>query len=271
MIEQWKVIEGSDGYYEISNLGVMRRNEYYFVDKIGKHQHRVHKEYTPIFNKKNGYYSYRYRCADGTSIGQYAHRLVAIHFIVKMKEEYRAVNHIDGIKSNNNYENLEWCTDKMNMEHASKNGLINRDSEVRKRQAPINAQKGLYKLFKSVVEYDEKGDLLVIHDSYNKIRTSTDKKSTVSCHRLSYKDHFFRSYELFMEKYGSIPKHIEVSHINNVRTHRRKWYTARDVDGNIFGSYSQLDKLPITREELWFCYNHDICDSDGHFWEIQDR
>jgi hypothetical protein len=37
---------------------------------------------------------------------------------------YNEVNHIDGNKSNNNINNLEWCNHKYNMLHAVKNNLV---------------------------------------------------------------------------------------------------------------------------------------------------
>lgn len=53
----------------------------------------------------------------------YIHRLVAIQFI-ENKNKYTVVNHIDGNKQNNNVNNLEWVTQKMNVEHAHRTGLI---------------------------------------------------------------------------------------------------------------------------------------------------
>lgn len=52
------------------------------------------------------------------------HRLVARAFVKnKLKKDF--VNHIDGNKTNNNYDNLEWCTSKENTAHGIKIGVIN--------------------------------------------------------------------------------------------------------------------------------------------------
>lgn len=51
------------------------------------------------------------------------HRLVALAFIPPV-EGKELVNHKDGNATNNNVDNLEWCTHEENMAHCWENGLI---------------------------------------------------------------------------------------------------------------------------------------------------
>lgn len=53
---------------------------------------------------------------------KYAHRLVAENYIPN-PNGFRTINHINGIKTDNRVENLEWASDRMNTEHARLNGL----------------------------------------------------------------------------------------------------------------------------------------------------
>ena len=260
MEEIWKVIDGSDGHYFISNLGHMKRDNYVCYDALGKRLVRQAKYWEQgHFNKKNGYYSYRWRGADGNSLKNYVHRLVALHFIENPNpDEYDQVNHIDGDKSNNIVTNLEWVNCKLNMEHASKHDLINRDSELRKQTAIINAKIANEKIKKDWCKYDKNGNLIeVIHGHCKN-----------GVYRLTLKGYTWRDGSILQEQYGKIPQHLDVSHSFNVATKGRKYYIATHSDGSI-DTYTEIKALPIHREKLWYCFNHGIADEHGDMWDIQ--
>lgn len=74
------------------------------------------------FKCRNGYYSVSLRNGKAKH-NRLVHRLVAAAFVPN-DERLPEVNHINGDKTDNRAENLEWCTRKQNMEHASENGLL---------------------------------------------------------------------------------------------------------------------------------------------------
>jgi transcription initiation factor IIE alpha subunit len=72
---------------------------------------------------KDGYERLGLTTQEQIQTTEQVHRLVAIAFIPNPKN-LPCVNHKDGIKVNNHYKNLEWCTYKGNREHALESGLI---------------------------------------------------------------------------------------------------------------------------------------------------
>jgi len=93
------------------------------------------------------------------------HRCVAKLFIPQTEKSRNQVNHIDGNKSNNNVENLEWVTQTENQVHSWETGLREMTEDHRKKLSISNQGKGakvseegvknMFKLFNSGVDHKE--------------------------------------------------------------------------------------------------------------------
>lgn len=104
---RWKKINELNDLYEISDTGIIKKV------KTGK-------ILTPKPNEK-GYLRMIF-CIKGKKYRYRVHRLVAMAFIPNPKNKPQ-INHINGIKTDNRVENLEWVDNQENYIHALKNGL----------------------------------------------------------------------------------------------------------------------------------------------------
>ncbi|WP_295677299.1 NUMOD4 domain-containing protein [uncultured Empedobacter sp.] len=119
-METWKDIKGYEGLYQVSDSGNVRSLDRRYSNgkgecfRKGKVLQKMH--------VSSGYHA----------VGLYlnkvlrqhlVHRLVSVAFI-KNTNNNACVNHIDGIKTNNTVENLEWCSHSENTIHAFKIKLI---------------------------------------------------------------------------------------------------------------------------------------------------
>lgn len=120
MEEIWKDILGFEGLYQISSCGKVRSVGRTIIDSIGRKRFYPSKILKPI-NRKGYLFTSLYDSKAKIHIGRIS-RLVAITFIPN-PENKSQVNHINGIKSDNRVENLEWATPSENMIHAIKSGL----------------------------------------------------------------------------------------------------------------------------------------------------
>lgn len=109
--EEWEDIKGYEGIYKISNLGKVKSLER--VTKI-PNSYRKEKEKILKASVRSGYYVVNLR-KNNIRKSYQIHRLVAQAFIPN-PENKSYVNHIDFNKKNNNVSNLEWCTQKENVQ-----------------------------------------------------------------------------------------------------------------------------------------------------------
>jgi hypothetical protein len=121
MVEEWKKIVGFENY-EVSNLGRIRR----FYIKFIKYRKPViqHGYHTITFSNNNKFNKF------------FVHRLVALSFIENPLNK-KCVNHINGVKTDNRVNNLEWVTHSENEKHSYKilgkksNGIVRRKIELK--------------------------------------------------------------------------------------------------------------------------------------------
>ena len=104
--EEWRPVAGYEGLYEVSNMGRVRN------------RFKLMKQYI----NPGGYFFLKLSKNSEVKTGLIA-RLVAKSFIPNPAGKPE-VNHKNGLKTDNNAVNLEWCTGEENRNHAKVNGLV---------------------------------------------------------------------------------------------------------------------------------------------------
>lgn len=112
MKEIWRDISGYEGLYQVSNFGRIKAVAHWQTYSNGDRHFYKEKIRVPGVGP-TGYLSIRLG-SKGREAG--VHRFVAETFIPKAPGK-NDVNHIDGDKSNNRVDNLEWVDKKENMRH----------------------------------------------------------------------------------------------------------------------------------------------------------
>lgn len=116
-VATWRKILGEESY-EVSMYGEVRSIDRYVNSKSGSVRFVSGKLLNIHKFSESGYCYVVIR-----NKNQLLHRLVAQAFIPN-PDNKPCVNHIDGDKSNNHVDNLEWVTPKENTAHAIRSGLM---------------------------------------------------------------------------------------------------------------------------------------------------
>lgn len=151
--EVWKDIKGYEGIYQASNLGRIKSLDRikHTKGRYGEMQTKIkgiilkscanHDNYLEVVLSKNG-----------KSKTRRVNRIIAETFI-ENPNNYKQVNHINGIKTDNRVDNLEWCNCKDNIHHALKNNLMK----------PVRGKE--HYMAKKVGKYNENNQLIEKYDT----------------------------------------------------------------------------------------------------------
>ena len=138
--EVWADIEGYEGYYQVNTQGRVRsldREVTYANGRVCVHKGKI------ISGTDNGqnYLIVNLR-KDGKRKSFLIHRLVALTFIPN-PNGFDLINHKNEVKTDNRYENLEWCDYNYNLNY----GTI---KERQKKTYVENKKNGFHKSFRKV-------------------------------------------------------------------------------------------------------------------------
>jgi hypothetical protein len=119
--EIWKDVIGYEGWYQISSNGKLRSVDRIVTYPYGNSDRKFKGRELSGNTNNNGYVCYDlYKNSKRKKF--LSHFLVMMSF-VRPKEGKEDINHINGIKTDNRIQNLEYCSRSFNMKHAFKIGL----------------------------------------------------------------------------------------------------------------------------------------------------
>lgn len=155
MKEIWKSIPNYEWIYEINNYWFVKslsyRNSHTLINREKILKHSINWPWYLCVWLSKDWIVKKYR----------VHRLVWLLFLDN-PNRYLCINHIDGNKENNYYQNLEWCTSSQNNYHAYKTWLkVVTDKNVFKTNHPQTWK--FWKdspVSKTVNQYDSSGNFI---------------------------------------------------------------------------------------------------------------
>lgn len=169
VIELWKPLLEYKGI-EVSSIGRIKK---------AANKRRKERILTEFPKDRDGYCRCSVQKLDGTWTSQPVHRLVAKAFI-ENPENKSSVNHIDGNRTNNRVENLEWVTPRENVIHSFKYGERRACKQIPKRTILTDFQISQIDTLRSLYTVNQMAKLFNIE--YQSLKNIIHKKK--QCERL---------------------------------------------------------------------------------------
>ena len=149
-MEEWRDIEDYKGLYQVSNMGRVKSLERTVWNGRGYYV-TIHERILKPKKDRGGYLQV-HLCKDGKAKFYTVHKLVATVFC-ENPEGYTEINHKDEDKTNNNADNLEWCSKSYNNSY---NGRAKKaGKKISKPVIGINKVSGLILEFPSAREAEK--------------------------------------------------------------------------------------------------------------------
>lgn len=150
MEEEFRDIQGYEGLYQVSNLGRVKSLPRKVSFGVA---YRIVKEYIMKPHIQNNGYAWVQLSRNNKHKRMLVHRLVAMAFIPN-PDNLPEVNHKSEIKTQNNVENLEWCSRRYNENYGTK-----KQRRLKKISIPVAAYKDGVKImrFSSAMEAHRNG------------------------------------------------------------------------------------------------------------------
>lgn len=252
------------GYYTIDSetAEVVLEEDFVKITDTGRRITYRAGKLNSVLNSVNGYV-YVHPVHLNTSV----HRLMMRTFEPLEDDSNMQVNHIDGNKQNNSLSNLEWVTQKQNMEHAARTGLVNRTSEKRNAQTRINQKASLKVMFKPFVLYDSKTGIRVSDeidfDTYMNNKDLYKPIMSNGTDRLRYKGQMYRQTKGLIALYGEIPEKIPLPP-NPVKVVKR----INKNNHTIIEQYLWRE-MPYTKDKVITQYNQSYITEEGDYWVLE--
>lgn len=213
----------------------------YFISTNGEVRSGYTNKILKPLLKKGGYYE----CClyiNTKKVYLCIHRLVAQAFLPN-PNNYKTVNHINGVKTDNNVKNLEWCSYQQNAIHAWKTGL-NSSANVDKEVNQYTLSGKFIKSYKSCAEATRMTGINHIHCAAKGARKSAG---------------------------GFLWKFTEDT-VPLKQTGRKKSVAQYDLENNFLKSYESVSEAArqtkINRKGINDCCNQKTKTSGGYIWKF---